>query len=80
VPIYVFRCSDCRHDQELLLALGDTEARPCPNCGGKTTLRPGRVAVRYNAWGFSSTDSLVGDTRGKNFRSLRDKADQIADD
>jgi hypothetical protein len=36
--------------------------------------------VRYNGWGFTSTDSLVSDTRGKNFRDLRDKADQISDE
>jgi putative FmdB family regulatory protein len=80
VPIYVFRCVDCRQDHEQLLALGDVESRPCPSCGGQTKLRPGRVAVRYNGWGFTSTDSLVGDTKGKDFRALRDKAEQISDE
>jgi putative FmdB family regulatory protein len=80
VPIYVFRCAECRQDHELLLALGDNHPRPCPDCGGQTTLRPGRVAVRYQGWGFSATDSLVADTRGKDFRSLREKAEQISDE
>jgi putative FmdB family regulatory protein len=80
VPIYVFRCAQCRQDHELLLPLGDTDSRPCPSCGGQTKLRLGRVAVRYNSWGFGSTDSLVADQRGKNFRDLRDKAEQISDE
>jgi len=38
------------------------------------------VAVRYEGWGFTATDSLVSDTRGKDFRTLRDKAEQISDE
>jgi putative FmdB family regulatory protein len=80
VPIYLFRCTECRQEHEALLALGDTDPRPCPSCGGETRQRIGRVAVRYNGWGFTATDSLVDDTRGKDFRTLRDKADQISDE
>jgi putative FmdB family regulatory protein len=80
VPIYVFRCNSCRAEHEVLAALGETDARPCPGCGGQTRLRPGRVTVRYADWGFTATDSLVSDTRGKDFRSLRDKAEQISDE
>jgi hypothetical protein len=39
----------------------------------------GRVGVRFSGWGFSSTDKLISDDRGprKDFRTLRDKADEI---
>ena len=80
MPVYVFRCRACDLEHEALRPLGDTDGVPCPDCGGQTKLRLGRVAVRYNAWGFSSTDSLVSDPRGKDFRILRDKADQISDE
>jgi len=80
VPIYVFRCTECRAEQEVLAPLGETDPRPCPDCGGHTKLRPGRVAVRYDGWGFTATDSLVADTRGKDFRTLRNKAEQISDE
>lgn len=80
MPVYVFRCLACGTEHEQLRPLGDTTDICCPDCGGQTKLRLGRVAVRYNGWGFSSTDSLVGDTKGKDFRALRDKADQIADE
>ena len=80
MPIYVFRCTSCRAEHEVLAALGETEPRPCPDCGEQTKLRPGRVAVRYEGWGFTATDSLVSDTRGKDFRALRDKAEQISDE
>ncbi len=80
MPVYVFRCLACGAEHEQLRPLGDTDDVSCPNCDGQTKLRLGRVAVRYNGWGFSSTDSLVRDTRGKNFADLRDKADQFADE
>jgi putative FmdB family regulatory protein len=80
VPVYVFRCLDCGLEHEGLRPLGDTDEVDCPGCGGQTKLRLGRVAVRYNGWGFTATDSLVGDTRGKDYRALRDKAEQISDE
>ena len=80
MPIYVFRCTSCRAEHEVLAALGATDGGPCPECGEQTKLRLGRVAVKYNGWGFTATDSLVSDTRGKNFTALRDKADQISDE
>jgi putative FmdB family regulatory protein len=80
VPIYVFRCLSCRAEHEVLAALGRNDAGPCPECGGQTKLRPGRVAVRFADWGFTATDSLVSDPTGKDFKALRDKAEQISDE
>jgi hypothetical protein len=38
------------------------------------------VGIRFSGWGFSSTDSLVpGDRPRKDFRRLKDKAEEIAD-
>lgn len=39
-----------------------------------------RVAVRYEGWGFASTDSLVTDTRGKDYKALRERAERISDE
>jgi hypothetical protein len=37
--------------------------------------------VRYQAWGFTSTDKLLPDERrNQDFRALRDRADRIADE
>lgn len=38
-----------------------------------------RVAVRYGSWGFRTTDSLISDTRGRDFKALRDRAERISD-
>lgn len=82
MPIYAFRCTQCRAEQEVLAALGDTAPRDCATCGAVSTCRQRftRVAVRYTGWGFTATDSLVGDTRGKDFRSLRENAERISDE
>jgi predicted nucleic acid-binding Zn ribbon protein len=53
---------------------------PCPDCGGELRRRYGRVAVTFTGWGFASTDALLpGDRRKKDFRTLKSKADEIAD-
>ena len=42
-------------------------------------LKLSRVAVTYGSWGFTATDTLVGDTTGKDFKTLKAKAQEIAD-
>jgi putative FmdB family regulatory protein len=79
MPIYLFRCTKCDAEQEELLGLGETGDRKCPECGGKAKHRMARVAVKYQGWGFSATDNLVGDTKGKDFKALRNKAEEISD-
>ncbi|HTR69940.1 MAG TPA: FmdB family zinc ribbon protein [Mycobacteriales bacterium] len=80
MPLYLFRCVDCGTEVELLLPLGELDPRVCDECGGTAKHRLARVAVKYDGWGFTSTDSLIGDTRGKDFKSLREKAEQISDE
>ncbi|HVW80089.1 MAG TPA: FmdB family zinc ribbon protein [Mycobacteriales bacterium] len=79
MPVYLFRCADCGAEHEELLDLGETADRPCPACGGTAKHRIARVAVKYEGWGFSATDSLVADTTGKDFKQLRKKAEEISD-
>jgi putative FmdB family regulatory protein len=80
VPIYVFRCTECDAETEQLLPLGATGDRECPECGAPARHRFARIAVKYNNWGFGATDRLVSDTRGKDFRTLRETAEKIADE
>lgn len=80
MPIYEYRCQACGHDDERLQPLG---AGPpdsgCAACGGTLKRRFSRVAVKYEGWGFSSTDSLVDRTQGKDFKELRERAERISD-
>lgn len=80
MPLYLFRCADCAAEAEFLLPLGEVNPRTCETCGGVAKHRFARVGVKYGSWGFAATDSLVGDTRGKDFKDLRSKAEQISDD
>jgi putative FmdB family regulatory protein len=79
MPIYLFRCTDCGAEHEELLGLGETGNRKCPECGGTAAHRLARVAVKYSGWGFTATDSLVSDTKGKDFNAIRAKAEEISD-
>jgi putative FmdB family regulatory protein len=80
MPLYLFRCTSCATEAELLLPLGQTDVRPCAECGAPAKHRFARVAVKYNGWGFAATDNLVSDTRGKDFKSLRETAEKISDE
>lgn len=80
MPIYEYRCQACGRDEERLQPLGAGPPESgCPGCGGELKRRFSRVAVKYEGWGFSSTDSLVGRTQGKSFKELRERAERISD-
>lgn len=79
MPVYAYRCA-AGHDCEQLRPLGaPSPPEGCPTCGEPLRKRYGRVAVRYETWGFGATDSLVRDPGRKDFRALRERAERIAD-
>jgi putative FmdB family regulatory protein len=80
MPLYLFRCTSCDLESEVLLPLGATADRTCPECGGTAKHRFARIAVKYNGWGFTATDSLIGETAGKDFKKLRETAEKISDE
>jgi putative FmdB family regulatory protein len=82
MPLYLFRCTGCELESELLLPLGDTADRPCPSCGKPARHRFARIAVKYNDWGFTATDSLINDPAAgrKDFKQLRETAEKISDE
>ena len=81
MPVYEYRCKACGAVREEIQPMGSSPPDACLACGG-TELRRiyGRVGIRFSGWGFKSTDSLVPEDRPrKDFRKLREKADEIAD-
>jgi putative FmdB family regulatory protein len=79
VPVYEYVCRKCGHRLEEIQPMGSGPPGPCPECGGELRRIYGRVGVRFSGWGFSSTDKLISDDRGrrKDFRTLREKAEEI---
>jgi predicted nucleic acid-binding Zn ribbon protein len=60
--------------------MGAEPPGPCPACGGELRRRYSRVAVTFAGWGFASTDALLPtDRRRKDFRTLKSKAEEIAE-
>jgi predicted nucleic acid-binding Zn ribbon protein len=60
--------------------MGSGPPGPCPRCGGELRRVWGRVGVRFSGWGFRSTDSLVPDDgRRRDYRRLKEKAEEIVD-
>ncbi len=81
MPLYEYTCRSCGKTEEHLQSLGAGVPGPCQACGGELRRRYSRVAVRYEGWGFNSTDKLLPeDRRGQDYRALRERAERIADD
>lgn len=85
VPIYDYRCKACDEVAEHVLLGFDADApKECPECGSGPLVRAyagARVQMNLNSWGFSRTDSLIqGDTRGKSFKALRERASRIVEE
>ena len=60
--------------------MGSGPPGACEECGGELRRVYGRVGVRFSGWGFKSTDKLIPeDRRGKDFKELSEKAEEIAD-
>jgi putative FmdB family regulatory protein len=80
VPVYEYRCKACGADREEIQPMGSAVPGPCAECGGVLRRVYGRVGVRFSGWGFRRTDALVpGDRPRKDFRTLKDKAEEIAE-
>jgi putative FmdB family regulatory protein len=80
MPVYEYACRACGEVEEHLQPLGSDAPGPCEACGGELRRRWSRVAIKYQRWGFTSTDKLLPeDRRNQDFRTLRDRAERVAD-
>jgi putative FmdB family regulatory protein len=80
MPLYEYRCRACGHELEEIQPMGSDPPGACPSCGGELRRVYGRVGVRFSGWGFASTDALLpGERRKRDFRTLKRKAEEIAD-
>lgn len=82
MPVYEYRCEGCDEMVDRLLPHDEADQPGrCPLCGGELRRRFSRVAVRYEGWGFNSTDRLVPDRPGgrNDFREVRERAEKLAD-
>lgn len=81
MPVYEYACTECGRRVEVLQPIGALPPpEGCAACRGRLRKRFSRVAVRYDSWGFPSTDALVPDQRGKDLKALRERAERISDD
>ena len=80
MPLYEYRCVDCGRHLEEIQKMGAGPPGPCPECGGELKRVYGRVGVVFSGWGFSRNDALLPEgRRRKDFKALKEKAQEIAD-
>jgi len=81
MPVYEYKCTRCAEREEHILLAGEDEPSTCTACGGALKRAyAGRVGISLSGWGFSKTDALIRDTRGKDFKKLRERAERIVDE
>jgi putative FmdB family regulatory protein len=80
LPVYEYACRACGETEEHLQPLGSDAPGPCVAWGGGTRRRRAPGGVGDQGWGFTSTDKLLPeDRRNQDYRTLRDRAERIAD-
>ncbi len=80
MPIFEYRCAVCQAESEAIVLTGETPPERCGECGGELERRWSRVGVQLVGWGFSKTDSLVGESKTRqDFKKVREKASELFD-
>ena len=82
MPVFEYKCKACGAREEHVLLAGEGAPDSCAACGKAELKRvySGRLQVNLNSWGFSKTDGLIPDTRGKDFKALKERAARIVDE
>jgi putative FmdB family regulatory protein len=57
MPIYEYRCKDCRHELEAQQSFSDEALTECPSCGGTLKKKFSSVGISFKGSGFYKTDS-----------------------
>ena len=81
MPVFGYRCEGCGARTDHVVLPGEDPPSRCADCGG--TLKrtwSARLHVSLEGWGFSKTDSLISDTRGKDFKALKERAQRIVEE
>ncbi len=82
MPVYEYICKQCGQATDRLLphSRADTPG-PCPACAEDALARRfSRVAVRFDGWGFASTDGMLPDRPGRpDFATVRERAERISE-
>lgn len=64
MPIYEYRCNECRHELEALQSLSDPKLTDCPECGQPALKRlVSAVGFRLKGGGWYETDFKSGNKR-----------------
>jgi putative FmdB family regulatory protein len=81
VPVFEYRCAACEEREEHVLLVGEEPPVACKACGGELKrMWSARIQINLVGWGFSKNDALIADTRGKDFKELRERAQRMVEE
>jgi putative FmdB family regulatory protein len=65
MPIYGYRCEECRHELEVFQSMSDAPLKTCPVCNGPLRKMLYPVGVQFKGSGFYTTDYRNGGSRSE---------------
>lgn len=81
MPVFGFRCGSCDERSDHVVLPGETMPAACSSCGGELKRTwSANVQISFEGWGFSKTDALISETRGKDFKALKERAQRIVEE
>ena len=82
MPVFDFKCGACEAREEHIVLPGEESPTTCAACGGdlKRAYAGSSPQISFEGWGFSKTDDLIRDTRGKDFKALRERAQRMVEE
>lgn len=81
MPVFDYKCTKCEAVTECVLLVDEAPPEVCDECGGALKrMWSARLHVSFEGWGFSKTDGLISDTRGKDFKALKERAQRIVEE
>ncbi len=81
MPVFGYRCESCDERTDHVLLVGEAPPETCATCGGRLKRTwSAKLHVSFEGWGFSKTDGLISDTRGKDFKAIKERAQRIVEE
>lgn len=65
MPLYDYRCEACGKVTEIRHGFNDTNAEPCPHCGGALARVFNPAPIIFNGSGFYKTDSRPAEKKSE---------------
>lgn len=80
MPIYEYRCKDCRHQFEIMQKINEKPKEKCPSCGGRLQKIFHPAGIIFKGDGFYITESRKEKEKSTAKKEEKKKEEKKTDD